>query len=386
MRLTRLGKSIAAASLAAVAAWVLDAYLPSLIAGAVLIALIAIDMLAMKVYLMTPSYLEPAPARLETSRGAEVKLKLRLKGRRPRSISVSGGVAKELTPGRVYELSIRPSRAGEIEISEARARYLSFLRLIEVDELMPLRPKASVVVHPSSLALIRAVLAAGVMSGGLLGGPAPPIIGRGDEYAYTDELRPGEDASRMDWRATARKGKPMVKRFYAEWASSATVVIDITATDEVSADEIAGEAAALLMATGQLPNAQYYIYDGTRLLRAASPQEAAVVVLKSLGRYYPEVNRVLDDYPGLRPALAQSEAIEGQRVIAVTQLLSGLTSMLPPRCVIIQPTRPWIWAPDLAEAYLIRVRHDRARSLAEAAGCRVFRSAAEAVRALGLVA
>ena len=386
MRLTRLGNAILAASLAAVATWIINAYSPSLVAGAVLIGLIAVDMLALKVYLMTPSYLEPAPARLETSRGAEVKLKLRLKGRRPRSISVSGGVAKELTPGRVYELSIRPSRAGEIEISEARARYLSFLRLIEVDELTPLRPKASVVVHPSSLALIRAVLAAGVMSGGLQGGPAPPIIGRGDEYAYTDELRPGEDASRMDWRATARRGKPMVKRFYAEWASSATVVIDVTATDDVSADEIAGEAAALLMAAGQLTNAQYYIYDGTKLLRAASAQDAAVVVLKSLGRYYPEVNKVLDDYPGLRPALAQSEAIEGQRVIAVTQLLSGLNSMLPPRCVIIQPTRPWIWAPDLAEAYLIRVRHDRARSLAEAAGCKVFRSAVEAVRALGLIA
>ena len=386
MRLTRLGNAILAASLAAVATWIINAYSPSLVAGAVLIGLIAVDMLALKVYLMTPSYLEPAPARLETSRGAEVKLKLRLKGRRPRSISVSGGVAKELTPGRVYELSIRPSRAGEIEISEARARYLSFLRLFEIDDLIPLRPRVNVVVHPSSLPLIAAVLAAGGAGRNLQGEPAPPLIGQGDEYAYTDELRPGEDASRMDWRATARRGKPMVKRFYAEWASSATVVIDVTATDDVSADEIAGEAAVLLMATGQLPNSQYYIYDGTRLLRAASARDAAVEVIKWLGKYYPEVNRLLDDYPGLRPALTQSEAIEGQRVIAVTQLLSGLTSMLPPRCAIVQPTRPWIWAPDLAEAYLIRVRHDRARSLAEAAGCRVFTTAAEAVKALGLIA
>ena len=386
MKLTRLGRSVVAASLAAVAAWALYAYPPSLVAGAVLVGLIVLDLLTTRVYLMTPSYLEPAQARLETSRGAEVKLKLRLKGRRPHSLAVLGTVAKELTPGRVYELSIRPSRAGEIEISEARARYLSFLRLFEIDDLIPLRPRVNVVVHPSSLPLIAAVLAAGGAGRNPQGEPAPPLIGHGEEYAYTDELRPGEDASRMDWRATARRGKPMVKRFYAEWASSATVVIDVTATDDVSADEIAGEAAALLMATGQLPNSQYYIYDGTRLLRAASARDAAVEVIKWLGKYYPEVNRLLDDYPGLRPALTQSEAIEGQRVIAVTQLLSGLTSMLPPRCAIVQPTRPWIWAPDLAEAYLTRVRHDRARSLAEAAGCRVFRTAAEAVKALGLIA
>ncbi len=384
MRLTRLGRSAVAGALSLLSTGALLSYAPAVIAGALMLSIVAVDLLTLRATLAVPSYLEPAPARLELSRGTEAMVRLRARGRRPHMIKVRGRAPRELGPG-LYEVAIKAGRAGLVEVSAVEAVYRSPLRLLEFADLLPLRPRLSLVVHPSSLPAITTFLSAGGKGLSLSGSPMPPLVGPGEEYAFTDELRPGEPANRVDWRATARIGRPMIKRFYAEWATSASLVVDLTATDDVSVDELAQEASILLYALRSSSESRFYLYDGERLLKAPGAQEVALELLRALGRYYPEVNRILDDLPGLRPSLEESSAVEGPRVIALTQLLSALPSLLPPRCVIVQPTRPWVWAPSIEDAYTMRVRHDRARALAEAAGCRVFRRATEALSALGLM-
>lgn len=58
-------------------------------------------------------------------------------------------------------------------------------------------------------------------------GPAPsPLRGRGMEYAESREYAHGDDARHIDWRLTARSGKPHTKLFQAERERLTLVVAD----------------------------------------------------------------------------------------------------------------------------------------------------------------
>lgn len=58
-------------------------------------------------------------------------------------------------------------------------------------------------------------------------GPAPsPFRGRGMEYAESRPYAPGDDARHIDWRLTARSGKPHTKLFQAERERVTLIVAD----------------------------------------------------------------------------------------------------------------------------------------------------------------
>lgn len=58
-------------------------------------------------------------------------------------------------------------------------------------------------------------------------GPAlAPVRGRGMEYAESRPYTPGDDARHIDWRLTARSGKPHTKLFQAERERVAVLIAD----------------------------------------------------------------------------------------------------------------------------------------------------------------
>ncbi len=62
-----------------------------------------------------------------------------------------------------------------------------------------------------------------------LSGPAPsPMRGRGMEYAESREYVNGDDARHIDWRLTARTGRPHTKLFQAERERLTLIVADTT--------------------------------------------------------------------------------------------------------------------------------------------------------------
>lgn len=64
-----------------------------------------------------------------------------------------------------------------------------------------------------------------------LSGPAPaPMRGRGMEYAESREYAIGDDARHIDWRLTARTGRPHTKLFQAERERLTLIVADTAAT------------------------------------------------------------------------------------------------------------------------------------------------------------
>ena len=61
---------------------------------------------------------------------------------------------------------------------------------------------------------------------GVSGQALSPLRGRGMEYAESREYAPGDDARHMDWRLTARSGRPHTKLFQAERERLTLVVAD----------------------------------------------------------------------------------------------------------------------------------------------------------------
>ncbi|MEM3464873.1 MAG: DUF58 domain-containing protein [Candidatus Jordarchaeales archaeon] len=80
-------------------------------------------------------------------------------------------------------------------------------------------------------------------------------IGRGTEYAQTREYAPGDDLRRMDWKATARLQKLMVKQHHQEAGGKANIVYDLKVAGPVSRDKAATEFLNLVVAltTQNLP-------------------------------------------------------------------------------------------------------------------------------------
>ena len=65
---------------------------------------------------------------------------------------------------------------------------------------------------------------------GVSGHALSPMRGRGMEYAESREYAIGDDARHIDWRLTARSGKPHTKLFQAERERLTLLVADTAPT------------------------------------------------------------------------------------------------------------------------------------------------------------
>lgn len=89
------------------------------------------------------------------------------------------------------------------------------------------------------VALIQAALF--LLRGGRGGaGDVPiPFKGPGTEYADTREYVPGDSLHHIDWKATARHGRLMVKEFFLEAGRGAYIIYDTRAVGPISQDKLA---------------------------------------------------------------------------------------------------------------------------------------------------
>lgn len=372
IRVTSRGARVLALSAALlVIGSAVKAYLVAAVGAA--LALASLADLAALLTSSRPTTLRPSQREVSCAVGSEAAVALahgRLRGALVRdqlvaALDVGGGGSL---------LRLRCPHAGSWLLSFVRFAARSPLGLFAASWEDPVRPPVRVSVSPRFLPLAVAALAGAREGWGEVTSEAAYTLPRGEEYAWSEELRPGEPAEVIDWKATARRGRLMVKRFYPQGSREVSLVVDLTATDPVSADELATASLSIAVGLSGSLSVTPYIYDGERLARVNGIEGLARALLERLGRYYPEAFRVLDDYPG---RLRLSEGIPEGRVIAVTQLLSPLPSLLPPGCVVVQPTRPWLRTPSLEEAYLMKERHDREVSLLKASGCKVLFSCRE---------
>lgn len=203
-----------------------------------------------------------------------------------------------------------------------------------------LRPTLAELIQLRALAQRRPAARRG--SHHLTGPAASPLRGRGMEYAESREYVAGDDARHIDWRLTARSGKPHTKLFQAERERLTLIVADTAPAlyfgTRVRFKSVQAARAGALAAWAA-------VRDGDRIsvLRGAgceapvppaSGTRGALRALDGLMRWYAQHP---DDDLGLAPALEHA-----QRVLRPG---SRLVVLADPRSVAQVPQIRW---PSLA--------------------------------------
>jgi hypothetical protein len=214
------------------------------------------------------------------------------------------------------------------------------------------------------------------------GGPNPGLselesIVRSDSgvYVYTREYMPGDSLRRVDWKATARRLRFMVKEYRLELGSLGLLALDLRCLGERTCDDIA--SAALLIAIGLPVEGRINVLelDTGRLLEMGQRELLAYTITRILE---PEIAGRLDlqEYvppPTLgelqRIALKLGYKTKAKNIQASTQGATAiLTTLLVENrktlevvekarsrgdtTIIVTPRKPWLDTGSLEQAYI----------------------------------
>lgn len=261
-------------------------------------------------------------------------------------------------------------------------------------------------------ALIQAALFFLRKEKGSVGDIATTFKGPGTEYADTREYVPGDTLHHLDWKATARSGKLMVKEFFQEAGQGAHIVYDTRAIGPVSQDKLA--TCFLNTCLGVVEQgypAGVSVHDGEKILLHSTgdnPDETLKMVmryiLQSMKVEFEEIDTLVDPVSSseirrflskvkeeqVREFLEFEAKVLGDRLgkpyrfltqlshrldeerqfLLISQLSGEMIELLEfaekiqsrHQLTIIQPTEPWREAKDLEQAYRW---HERQRKVEE---------------------
>jgi len=231
------------------------------------------------------------------------------------------------------------------------------------------------------------------------GGEQPsPVIGQGFEYAESREYVAGDSQRRIDWKASARLGRLIVKEYYEESSGAVHIIYEADVPDPVSRDEL---AACFLRSVVSFAEQGWVI--GLTVLRGEEivmhvvelhPHAAVSVALRhvlqedlSLVRQVYEVldpvrrsmlRKVMEKTPrddGPELSVIRDELFQSMYgcVLYLSALIDDpanllevchLASAFGTRLAVLEPCKPWMHL-DLEEAYRVWRQTDKVnRSLA----------------------
>ena len=137
------------------------------------------------------------------------------------------------------ELQIIPQLAGEYKADTISFEMISPLKTFTCTQEISYQTNIRVI--PRIIpALIRAIELA-TATGTLAYEHPIQILGKGTEYAETREYLPGDDIKHMDWKATARLQKPMIKQYHQETGGITQIVYDQKTVGPITKDKTATE-------------------------------------------------------------------------------------------------------------------------------------------------
>ena len=253
------------------------------------------------------------PPVLEVGREATVTWVVRSDARRRLRVRVADQLAPSLHAGaRQFDVAvaagdavrlstrIRPTRRGRFELDAitvriegrlglgARQRAVPMVTVLRVHPAYPSRDEAEIRIRRAR------ILEVGMRSARGLGG--------GTEFEQLREYGPDDEFRRIDWTATARAGKPIVRTYRAERNQSVIVVLDngrIMAgqVDGVPRVEHAMDAAMMLTSVSTRLGDRCGLVAFDRRVRAVVPP----------GRHSDQVGRVSEALYRLEPELAESD-------------------------------------------------------------------------------
>jgi len=274
-------------------------------------------------------------------------------------------------------LSIRGVHVGLHRLQPLSVRVASPLGLFTVSRSTPI--DVTVKVTPRFVALL-------LYAYGLLAGRAGPeyegfeyelfrwIASRGyGEYRYTREYSPGDDLKRLDWKATARTLKLMVKDF-SSVSRAGVLAVDLRCAGLHTCDNLLSALLSIAIAY-YLEASPAYIYELDRGERLSLDPEG--VLRYAISRALePSIASRLELYEYIQPATLEelralariplrskvTPATEGGALTAISPLVVGGRELLDivskhrgrgVEVYVVTPRSPWLDALDVEEAYSI---------------------------------
>ncbi len=285
---------------------------------------------------------------------------------------------------------------GSYEVTGVDVLRVTPLGTLTFTSRAPLR--LNVMVTPRAAHLL--ALAYEVLAGG---GPNPGLselesIVRSDSgvYVYTREYMPGDSLRRVDWKATARRLRFMVKEYRLELGGVGLLALDLRCLGELTCDDMAS-AALLLAMSGHSAGGYLKVLelDTGRLLEVSGRELVAYVVARILE---PEIAGRLELQAYVQPLTlrelqriaaklgyktgARTARLEAQgATVVLTTLLVDNRKTLDlvekavgrgDTAIIVTPRRPWLDIGDLEQAYVAYTTYAKTVAKAKSMGAQVY--------------
>jgi len=321
-----------------------------------------------------------------------------------------------LRPGkntRVY--SFKPELAANYQYNEINAKIMDQYGLVQGETELNFNASFRIYPRVFSVALdaLRYLEGQGIIGAGE---QVTETKGRGYEYADSREYVEGDDLRQIDWKATARLGKMIVKEYYTEGSGAVNIIYDTRVSDPVSADMLAAEYLRTVLSFAERGWViGLTVLDGRRVVSHFPEQYPGFAVSVAL-RHVLDSRRgeIMSYFDVLDPAYnTRLRRVLGGRlpdsgseftvlkdemyghkyggVVYITCLtgnpsglmeLSYVAQRSRTRFVALEPCKPWRYA-DLEEAYKIHQQYDKVNKSLLRDGVPVAISLLEAQEKLG---
>ena len=172
------------------------------------------------------------PEILYVGRSGEARIAIRhptRPGRRFEWVLELGDNLEEVTPLVRRDLeplvfTLRPTRRGEVEVKALWARWNGPFGLLQRTRRIPL--DRTIAVLPDIRTVREEALRIETQRTVLVGQRVQRFLGEGSEFESLKEYQPGYDPRGLDWKATARHRKLLVREFQAERNHPVIIAID----------------------------------------------------------------------------------------------------------------------------------------------------------------
>ncbi len=189
------------------------------------------------------SKIEPGCIELKLVAGTTQSMKMKIENKKPLSIRVKPTlnfckIIPELyKTNEELKIEISPMLAGNYDSKWLEVEILSPLNIFVLKSTLPFNIKLTVLPRVVPVAIKALELLA--TSGTRIYEIPVQTVGIGTEYFETREYIPGDDPKRVDWKATARLQKLMIKKFHKEIGWLINLIYDEKVAGPLSRDEAA---------------------------------------------------------------------------------------------------------------------------------------------------
>lgn len=242
----------------------------------------------------------------------------------------------------LIELQVNPRTSGKLHLKSLRAKLKSDLGFMASTKTLSF--DLSVVAYPRFLLWMLEAIA-------YLYGAEARLVERasskasrlGFEYYGSRELSPSDNPKFIDWRATARTLRPMVKEFLEERMGLDLVLYDDESLGPTTRDEQLSLLLSTLLAlalSGE-PMGGFVLKSGKRVLYSSfkiSPQEALKIALAHIIESHPIIRPLLYEVLDPRPARTIMKILDKIKAEGLEKVIKyKLKAELTPLSSIVKP-------------------------------------------------